>query len=156
MTTLIVATDGSDLAIEAAAAGLSLTKPVESVLFVSVVDLIDDSAEEHASGLAGPTMTPEESDAHRRELTAEGQAALDATVDALRRNGSLPEHFEARVVEGNPGQTLCDLADDVGASGLILGTRGRGGLKRAFLGSVSDHVVRNAPCSVIVSRSHQH
>lgn len=154
MATLIAATDGSDLAIEAATAGLALTKPTDKVLVVSVVDLVDDSADEDASGLAGPTMTPEESDAHRREITARGQSAVEATVDALRNSGHLPAQFEARVVEGNPGPTLCDLAADVGASALILGTRGRGGLKRALLGSVSDYVVRNAPCSVIVSRSH--
>jgi nucleotide-binding universal stress UspA family protein len=44
------------------------------------------------------------------------------------------------------------LAGDVDASALVIGSRGRGGLKRAFLGSVSDYVVRNAPCSVIVSK----
>jgi nucleotide-binding universal stress UspA family protein len=152
MATLIVATDGSDLAIQAACAGLSLTRPVDSVLIVSVVDLVDDSAEEDASGLAGPTMTEEESDERRRNLTAQGQVAIDATVGALRNAGFLPERFEARVVEGSPGATLCNLATDVEASALIIGTRGRGGLKRALLGSVSDHIVRNAPCSVIVSR----
>jgi nucleotide-binding universal stress UspA family protein len=31
----------------------------------------------------------------------------------------------------------------------VLGTRGHGGLRRAVLGSVSDHVVRNCPCPVI-------
>jgi nucleotide-binding universal stress UspA family protein len=45
------------------------------------------------------------------------------------------------------------LAADVDADALVIGSRGRGGLKRALLGSVSDYVVRNAPCSVIVSRS---
>jgi nucleotide-binding universal stress UspA family protein len=33
---------------------------------------------------------------------------------------------------------------------MVVGTRGRGGLRRAVLGSVSDHVVRNAPCPVVV------
>jgi nucleotide-binding universal stress UspA family protein len=33
-----------------------------------------------------------------------------------------------------------------------MGSRGRGGIKRALLGSVSDHVVRNAPCPVVIAR----
>ena len=33
----------------------------------------------------------------------------------------------------------------------MVGSRGRGGLKRAVLGSVSDHIVRNAPCPVLVT-----
>jgi nucleotide-binding universal stress UspA family protein len=40
----------------------------------------------------------------------------------------------------------------VDAVAIVVGSRGRGGLKRAFLGSVSDYVVRNAPCSVVVTR----
>jgi len=43
-----------------------------------------------------------------------------------------------------------DLAHEALRDGLaVLGTRGRGGLRRAVLGSVSDHVVRNAPCPVV-------
>lgn len=57
---------------------------------------------------------------------------------------------ETRMVEGSPGHTLCALADELSASTLVMGTRGRGGIKRAFLGSVSDYVVRNAPCPVLV------
>jgi nucleotide-binding universal stress UspA family protein len=32
----------------------------------------------------------------------------------------------------------------------VIGTRGRGDIKRALLGSVSDYLVRNAPCPVVV------
>jgi nucleotide-binding universal stress UspA family protein len=57
---------------------------------------------------------------------------------------------ETRAVEGSPGHTLCALADELSATTLVMGTRGRGGIKRAFLGSVSDYVVRNATCPVLV------
>lgn len=39
----------------------------------------------------------------------------------------------------------------VGTDAIVIGTRGRGGIKRALLGSVSDYVVRNAPCPVVVT-----
>jgi nucleotide-binding universal stress UspA family protein len=42
----------------------------------------------------------------------------------------------------------------LGARAVVLGTRGRGGIARALLGSVSDYVVRNAPCPVVVTGSH--
>jgi nucleotide-binding universal stress UspA family protein len=32
-----------------------------------------------------------------------------------------------------------------------MGSRGRGGIKRALLGSVSDFVVRNASCPVVIT-----
>jgi nucleotide-binding universal stress UspA family protein len=151
MATLIVATDGSDLAFQAALAGLSLTRPADKLLVVSAVDLIDPG--EDATGHAGPTITYEHAEAANREAKAQGQAAVVAIADAIRDLGYAPEQVETRLVEGGPGPALCRLASEVDASAVIIGSRGRGGLKRALLGSVSDYIVRNAPCSVIVSRS---
>ena len=58
---------------------------------------------------------------------------------------------ETVAAEGDPGRALCDLAAERGATVIVAGSRGHGGLKRAVLGSVSDHLVRNAPCPVLVS-----
>ena len=56
------------------------------------------------------------------------------------------------MLRGDAARALCDLAAERGARAIVLGTRGRGGVKRALLGSVSDHVVRNAPCPVVITR----
>lgn len=152
MTTLIVATDGSELAIGAGVAGLSLTRPPDKVIVATVAEVLDPSLVEDATGHAAASMRPDEFEAHNREVVAESRSALDTTIEALRRAQTGPDDFDARVIEGEPGPALCRLAAEVDASALIIGSRGRGGIKRALLGSVSDHVVRNAPCSVIVSR----
>jgi len=152
MTTLLVATDGSDLAIRAAVEGVSLTRPADRVLVVAVADLLDASLAEDATGHAAASMTPDELESHNRGITAEGRAAVDATAEALRVVPSMPARVDTMVVDGDPGRALCRVAADVGATAVIIGSRGRGGLKRALLGSVSDYVVRHAPCSVIVSR----
>jgi nucleotide-binding universal stress UspA family protein len=153
MTTFLVGTDGSDLAIRAALEGLSLTRPPDTVLLVAVADLLDSSLADDATGHASASMTPDELDAHNQRISAEGHAAAEKTADALRDLPSMPASLDTLVVNGDPGPALCRLAADVGASALIVGSRGRGGLKRALLGSVSDYVVRHAPCSVIVSRA---
>jgi nucleotide-binding universal stress UspA family protein len=152
MTILIVATDGSDLAIRAGAAGLSLTQPAEKVLIVSVADVVDPSLAEDATGHASSSMTHEDVEANHREARSQSRAAIEATMEALRNVESARDRVEVLVIDGEPGPALCHLAAEVGASALIVGSRGRGGLKRALLGSVSDYIVRNAPCSVIVSR----
>ncbi|MFU0439836.1 universal stress protein [Streptomyces sp. KAI-26] len=54
------------------------------------------------------------------------------------------------VVIGNPAQTLLDRAR--GANLLVVGARGRSGLKATLLGSVSLHVTQHAPCPVTVVR----
>ncbi len=51
---------------------------------------------------------------------------------------------------GGAGGTICDAAQSWGADLIVLGRRGYKGLTEALLGSVSGHVVRHAPCSVLV------
>ena len=54
---------------------------------------------------------------------------------------------------GAPGPDLCRLADELSADVVAVGSRGQGAIRRALLGSVSTHVVNNAPCAVMVLRS---
>ncbi len=152
MKTLVVGTDGSDVAIEAGEAGLAILKPCDRVIVVSVTDGPDPSLTADETGHAAASLTPDEFDEQSLTAQARSREAADATIAALRKRGALPDGVEAMVVEGEPGPALCELAQKVGASAIVVGSRGRGGIKRAFLGSVSDYVVRNAPCSVVVTR----
>jgi nucleotide-binding universal stress UspA family protein len=144
-STIIVCVDGSELALEAAATGIDLLRPVDVFMVVTVVDAVDMSLADDASGLAGPTASVQELDAERDSSRAAGEAILEQAKTFLAR-----DDVELRVLEGRPGQELCRLAAEVSARAIVMGTRGRGGMRRALLGSVSDHVVRNAPCPVIV------
>ena len=57
---------------------------------------------------------------------------------------------ECVVEVGQPGPSICDLAERWSADLIILGRRNQTGLTRLLLGSVSNHVVHHAPCSVLV------
>lgn len=57
-----------------------------------------------------------------------------------------------RVRTGNPDHEIVELAEELDAGLIVVGSRGLGGVKRALLGSVSDSVVRHAHCSVLVVR----
>jgi nucleotide-binding universal stress UspA family protein len=153
METLIIATDGSDTANEAASRGLALLRPVDRVLLVSVADLADPDLAHDATGHAAATMTPDEIDAENEQAVARGQSNIDATIEALRAHPGLPLGLETRVLGGQAGSALCDLAAETEAIAVVMGSSGRGGLRRAVLGSVSDHVVRHAPCPVVVTRA---
>lgn len=56
------------------------------------------------------------------------------------------------VWEGDPGEAIVEAAAAEHADLIVLGTHGRRGIDRSLFGSVSDHVVRNAPCPVVVVR----
>lgn len=56
---------------------------------------------------------------------------------------------EVVVVEGNAAKEIARVADERQADLLVMGTHGRGGFERLFLGSVTEKVVRTAPCPVL-------
>jgi nucleotide-binding universal stress UspA family protein len=55
--------------------------------------------------------------------------------------------------EGDPAESIVDAAKSEGADIIVIGSHGRAALGRALIGSVSDQVVRHAPCPVMVVRS---
>jgi nucleotide-binding universal stress UspA family protein len=60
--------------------------------------------------------------------------------------------FEMRNEFSHPGDYICKVSQEVGASLIIMGTRGMGTLRRTILGSVSDYVIHHAHCPVLVYR----
>lgn len=54
------------------------------------------------------------------------------------------------IAGGPPGEAILAVAEEIGADLIVTGSRGRGRLSRAVLGSVSTHLVQNAGCDVLV------
>jgi len=58
-------------------------------------------------------------------------------------------HVECAVREGNAVREILDEARSLPADMVVMGTHGRGGFAHFFLGSVTEKVMRNAPCPVL-------
>jgi nucleotide-binding universal stress UspA family protein len=124
--------------------GLALLSSADRVIFATVVDgayhaLTESDLHDSASSTKGrrsPNL--------RDERMAEGERAVERTSRALSRT------VETRVIEGNPGIALCQLANEASADAIVMGSRGHGAIRRAVLGSVSDYVVRHSPCPVLI------
>lgn len=140
---VLLATDGSDEANRALAVGLAALGDARPLLLATVVPPSDPSLV-LGGGHAGPVMTPDQKEQWLRDRDDEGRRVLDASLRALDLAGAEPV-----LLEGDPGRELCRCASERNVGLIVLGTSGRGGIKRAVLGSVSDHVVRNAPCPVL-------
>jgi nucleotide-binding universal stress UspA family protein len=149
---ILVATDGSKEAELAARTAADLAQKTGSELHVV-----------HGFGIApiGPPVYPEATELQsvEREAEVEGlqrsseqraQEVLEAEVEKIRSAGGTVA--QGHLIEGRVAPEIVALAEEIGAGLIVMGSRGRGGIRRSLLGSVSDSVVRHAHCPVMVVR----
>jgi len=85
----------------------------------------------------------------RVPLLKKAQAVAREAVERLQRVG-----FAAKpaVVHGNPSHEIVKVAEGDHADLVLVGSRGLTGTSRFLMGSVSDGVIKYAPCAVLVFR----
>jgi len=132
---IVCGVDGSPAAQSALRVAAQLSGQLGSRLVVAHVAQAHD-AELQASRLA--TM-PQGDDIEAAEHLVEELIVAEGLVDA-----------ERRVALGLAAEGLADLADEEGAGLIVVGSRGRGPFKAAFLGSVSNDLIGVAHCPVVV------
>jgi nucleotide-binding universal stress UspA family protein len=78
---------------------------------------------------------------------------LAAFQDSQRRSGERPfGHVISHLRSESPGREIAQLAADLEADLVVVGTHGRGGLTRLLMGSTAHAVVTLSPCPVLVVR----
>jgi nucleotide-binding universal stress UspA family protein len=83
-------------------------------------------------------------------LRAEGREAVERVADQARMTGV---DVETHVVTGRPQRTILEVAADVDADLIVIGTHGRQGIRRYLLGSVTERIVRTADVPVLTVRA---
>jgi hypothetical protein len=74
-------------------------------------------------------------------------------VAAVRERGIVVEcRVITHVAAGKATVEIVQLATDLHADVIMLGTHGRTGIQRLVVGSIAESVVRTAPCPVLVLR----
>jgi len=85
-------------------------------------------------------------------LIASRQAQMSADLHAVTAAGDC---VESEVLEGNVKERIVECAREWHADMIVMGSHGRQGIEKLFLGSVSQAVLTEAPCTVeIVKTSH--
>jgi len=79
--------------------------------------------------------------------------AQDAIDRALAHGGFPAGSATGSIVEEEPTRGIIAEAVRIGADLIVIGSHGRRGLRRLFLGSVAEHVVRNSPVPILVVRT---
>jgi len=85
------------------------------------------------------------------QLIEEGRAFLDGAAKTIGEIflGRLAEHLAV----GEPAHEILQLATDLHADYVVVGTHGKKALERVLVGSVSHRVVAKARCTVLVARA---
>jgi nucleotide-binding universal stress UspA family protein len=141
--TLLHPTDFSECAEAAEGEALRLAHQLGGELILLHVT---DELPRHGEGLMNLVELREVHDARRRWAAA----VLDARVAKIREHGLAARWL---IREGAPAPTTIATALEEHAGMIIMGTHGRSGLGRVFLGSVADRVIRAAPCPVLTVRA---
>jgi len=86
---------------------------------------------------------------HYEDHTQEADKYLNSLADKLKGQGLKVEYA---IMTGRAGEVIVDYAmkNDIGL--VAIATHGRGGLGRAFFGSVADYVLRNSSLPVLLIR----
>jgi nucleotide-binding universal stress UspA family protein len=136
MAKILLAYDGSEAAQRALTRAATLTKNDGAELTViSVVPVLQGAGR---GGGIDPTSGTEE----HKKLLGEARSALDGLG------------IRAQTVEavGHPAETICRVAEEGGFDTIVMGSRGLNVVERFLIGSVSDRVIRQAHCDVVVVR----
>jgi nucleotide-binding universal stress UspA family protein len=86
-------------------------------------------------------------DRHIREAAARRlkESEEKLAVEGIETESSLSSAF--------PSEAITEMAQEIGADLIVMGTRGVVGLQHVMLGSVAERTVRLAPCPVLTARA---
>jgi nucleotide-binding universal stress UspA family protein len=144
-TKILLATDGSEeaaLAVRTAADMAQQTGSELHVVYVGPSLEYVGMGPPEIGNIPAPTQ---------EQLSSEARELLEAEVEQVKAQGGTVA--QAHLGAGIPDREIVALAEEIGAGLIVIGSRGRGGIRRALMGSVSDSVVRHAHCPVLVVRT---
>ncbi len=147
-TKILVATDGSREATLAAQSAAQIAYKTYSELHIIYVR--PRSVPLHPGHFLGPEVAEQRLQREQELLERKAQRILDVQEKEIEAAGGSVAQTHLGI--GKPAEEIVALGEELGAGLIVVGSRGRGRLRRALIGSVSDSVVRHAHCPVLVVR----
>ncbi|KAK1270743.1 hypothetical protein QJS04_geneDACA012963 [Acorus gramineus] len=145
---VMVGMDGSDGSIRALTWALeTLFKPGSSV--AASITLLH--VQEPFFYPKGPAvyMTPSAMEVVRKEQDANSASMVTMARDLCKQKSAQVE-VGSVIMVGEPKEAMCRAAEQFRADLLVMGSHGKGMIKRALLGSVSDYCAHHVRCPVVI------
>jgi nucleotide-binding universal stress UspA family protein len=146
---ILIAIDGSDKSVEASQYAISLAKKNRAKLLA--LNIINTQPWFYSSRPYGWATPEKMEDVHKRDRE-EAQIWLDRIKEDAADNGV---EVNARVLlvpttQSSTAGAIVTYAEENDVDVIVVGTRGRSGLKKMLLGSVASGVVTYSHCPVLV------
>ncbi len=125
---ILLAVDGSRYSDKAAIAAMSIAKHLNAP--VLVISIVHSDYKERRHTKAVEQIKRVEAFMHKDGIGVEG-----------------------KVLSGNPAEVILEFAKAKGVDLIVMGSHGRAGLDRVLMGSVSDRVISDADCAVLVVKA---
>lgn len=118
------------------------------------IELGGQAAELHLIHVIEPIPTLISLDPAMPSLVSHDKERVDEAVNHMKKllEDGRYSRFKQHCVIGDPGSEIVSFAKSVQADLIVIPSHGRTGLKRLFLGSVAERVLRLAECPVLVLR----
>lgn len=146
---ILVALDGSEPAGRALDLALDMAEKYSAdILLLSVVQPVIMPPVRYSPATAPSFPTPA-AGSHSRNLKDYHKRVLaEALTKAKKAKRKLK--VSTKLAEGRPSDKIIETAKEEEIDIIVMGSRGLGGIKQFFLGSVSDRVADEAPCPVLI------
>ena len=137
-TKILLATDGSEHALKAAAQAVQIATACN----ISEIEVFGAAVEYAPLKGRKPFM---------QAMATEAERAVEETAQIVVAGGIEPSKVVKPVI-GSAGDAICSEAESIGADLIVMGSRGQGSAHALFAGSTSQHVVHCAGVPVLLVR----
>jgi nucleotide-binding universal stress UspA family protein len=138
---IVVGTDGSETAARALAEAMRISKALDGKLHV--VSAFERLQEPHVRG----GTTPPTDQVHHPLPTARVESILSDAEARGRQDGL---EVMTHAVEEDPADALLRVAQEIGATMIVVGSKGMHGARRFAIGNVPNKVSHHAHCNVLI------
>jgi nucleotide-binding universal stress UspA family protein len=140
---ILVALDGSECSHKALDIGVQLAKEQGARCTVcTVVDVVR----------VATSMTFATGDIVNEWIATLNKDARQIESEAIEKYRGSGVTIETIVLEGDPSSALLDVAKNESADLIVMGSHGRTGLKKLWLGSVAESIVQEATIPILIVR----
>lgn len=144
---IVTAVDDSPTSQRAIRAAVDLAQASGARL--TLVHAVDEALFAHFSQTEATFASKE---AVEQALIKEGQSVLDSAYEIARAAGGTPEVRLSTSRHDSISDQIAHVLKELGADLLVLGSHGRRGVKRMFLGGVAERLMRKVDISVMIVR----